>query len=150
MANDICKMTVSGRLTKDAEITYTNGGGAICKFALASNYSRKKGDQYVDEVSYFDCVMFGRRAEALHRYLTKGKQILLETSPRQERWEKDGQKRSAVRFYVDQIVLTSGGQSSGSPRSTDPRNAPYGTQPEDIGYQGPGSGAGFEDEIPFK
>lgn len=123
MANDIATTTLTGRLVRDAELKHTGGGTAVCGFSIASNYSRKVGEDWKEEASFFDLVMFGRRAEALHRYLTKGQQVAIKASPRQERWEKDGQKRSAVKFYVDDIVLVGGrsdnqGSSESSPATT--------------------------------
>ena len=72
MATDINSVVVIGRLTRDAELRYSNSGTAICKFALANNYSRKQGDSWIEETNFFDAVLMGRRAEALHKYLVKG------------------------------------------------------------------------------
>lgn len=141
MANDICSSFTTGRLTRDAEIRATNSGSTVCTFSVASNWSKKVGDQWQEEVSFFDFVMFGRRAEALRKYLTKGQQVAILASPRQERWEKDGQKNSRVKFYVDDIRLT-GGKGSGSGSSTDG----YGSQRGDMGYS---EGEDYEDSVPF-
>lgn len=139
MASDINVTVFSGRLTRDAELKYSDTGTAVCSFSVASNYSRKQGDQWIEEVSYFDCVMFARRAEALHKYLTKGQQVVIDAEARQDRWEKDGQKRSKIKFYVQDIKLVGSKSDSG--------RAPDGTQPGDMGYTG--SGADFEDDVPF-
>lgn len=115
MASDICTMSVTGRITRDAELKHGRSGTAICQFSIASNYSKKQGENWSEEVSFFDCVMFGRRAEALNRYMRKGQQLALRVSPRQERWEKDGQKRSAVKLYVDDVVLVGSKSTSQKP-----------------------------------
>jgi single-strand DNA-binding protein len=134
-------MSVTGRLVKDAEGKILGRSGtAVVDFSIASNYSKKKGDQWVDEVSYFNCVMFGNRAKAIKQYLTKGQQVALQVSPRQERWEKDGQKRSMVKLYVDDLVLVGSKPSSEG-------SAAYGTQPGDRGYNEPAKD--FEDDVPF-
>lgn len=113
--SDVNSVTVVGRLTRDAELRHTSGGMALCRFSIASNYTRKQGDQYVEEVNYFDVVMFGRYAEAIHQYLTKGQQVVVSGEARQNRWEKDGQKRSKIEFIGNTVQLV-GGRSSGESR----------------------------------
>lgn len=148
MASDLNAVTIVGRLTRDAELKTTNSGVAICNFSIANGRSRKKGDEWVEETSFFDATMIGRRAEALHKYLVKGKQIAICGALQQDRWEKDGQKRSKVQIFVDDIQLL-GGKSDGSVAA--PRNAdavsekPYGTQPGDIGF----GGSDVDSDVPF-
>ena len=148
MASDLNSVTIVGRLTRDAELKTTNSGVAICNFSIANGRSRKKGDEWVEETSFFDAFLIGRRAEALHKYLVKGKQVGIAGSLQQDRWEKDGQKRSRVKIVVDDLQLF-GGKSDGSRAA--PRNAdavsekPYGTEPGDAGFDG----ADFESDIPF-
>ena len=55
--------------------------------------------------SFFDCKAFGKQAEIIGEYGAKGRQILVEGKLKQERWEKDGQKRSKHVIYVDSIQL---------------------------------------------
>lgn len=137
MSNDINTATFTGRLVRNAELKYTQGGTAVCEFSIASNYSRKQGDGWTEEVSYFDCSMFGKRADALAKYLTKGQQVAIQASPRQERWEKDGQKRSRVRFIVDQITLVGGRSDGGNQGAT--------AQPSSATP----SSSDFDDDVPF-
>jgi len=113
MATDINSVVVLGRLTRDAELRYSNSGTAICKFAIANNYSRKQGDNWNEETNFFDAVLMGRRAEALHKYLVKGKQVGVSGELRQSRWEQDGQKRSRVEIFVNDVNLLGGGSGSG-------------------------------------
>ena len=56
---DLNHVTLIGRLTRDAELKYTPGGLAISSFSIAVNRRRKNGDQWVDEVSYFDINLYG-------------------------------------------------------------------------------------------
>ena len=69
---DINVFVVSGRLTKDIELSYTEGGTAIGKFSIASNSAKKKGEKWEEEVTYFNCVLWDKRAEKLAEYMTKG------------------------------------------------------------------------------
>ena len=152
MATDINSVVLIGRLTRDAELRYSNSGTAICKFSIANNYSRKTGDTWGEETNFFDAVLMGRRAEALHKYLVKGKQIGIKGELRQDRWEQDGQRRSRVEIWVNDVNLLGGGQGGGGGGGGDAgRGAP--SQSQGYGQSGGGndfgSGSDFEDDVPF-
>ncbi len=102
---DLNTWTGVGRLTRDAELKYTQGGFAITTFALASTESVKKGEKWEDYTNYLDCKLLGRMGEGLGKYLTKGKQVAITARLHQDRWEKDGQKRSKMVLVVDDIQL---------------------------------------------
>jgi single-strand DNA-binding protein len=109
---DINRVVLVGRLTRDAELKYTSGGQAVCKFSIAINRRRKSGDQWEDEANFFDIVLWGRQGEALNQYLLKGKQVGIEGELRQDRWQQDGQNRSKIEIVASNIqLLGSGGQS---------------------------------------
>jgi single-strand DNA-binding protein len=132
-----------GRLTREPELRYSSGGVAISNFSIAVNSKRKQGDKWVDEVDYFDCTLFGKQAESLDQYLTKGKQVGIAGRLKQNRWEKDGQNYSKVVVIVNQIDLLGGTE----------RQSPQGGYPQQRqSPQGPESfeGDSFDDEqIPF-
>ena len=102
---DINRVTIIGRLTRDADITYTPGGMAIAKMSLAINRRVKSGDGWADESNYFDVQLFGKSAESLKPYLLKGKQVGVDGYLKQDRWEKDGQKFSKVTINANDIQL---------------------------------------------
>ena len=63
--SDINCVTLTGRLTRDAELKYTQNGAAIVRFSMAVNRSKRNGDgSWAEEASYFDCVYFGKGAES--------------------------------------------------------------------------------------
>jgi single-strand DNA-binding protein len=142
---DINKWCGTGRLTRDAELSYIKSGTALLKFGIAVNARKKSGSEWIDEANYFDCTLWGKRAESLADYLRNGTQVSLECALAQERWEaNDGAKRSKVVLNVEQIVLCGGkGESSGRQDQTefDPSKAP-----QKMGDQKPPT---FEDDIPF-
>jgi single-strand DNA-binding protein len=146
MATDINSVVLVGRLTRDAEMTYANTGTAICKFSIANNYSRKQGDSWQEEASFFDCVLFGRRGEALQRYLTKGQQVGVQGVLRQDRWESDGQKRSRVQVIVNELNLLGGSGGGGSTGGNAGRSDPGDRSPQPSQDYG---GSDFEDDVPF-
>lgn len=100
--SDIARAVLVGRLTRDPEL---NESGKVLSIGLAVNRRAKVNDEWTDEVSFFDVKVFGNRASALHGILSKGRQVAIDAKIAQERWEKDGAKRSAVRFYADEVVL---------------------------------------------
>jgi single-strand DNA-binding protein len=142
---DLNHVVLIGRLTRDAELKYTNAGSAICKFSIAVNRRRKSGDSWVDEANFFDIAAWGKMGESLNQYLTKGKQVAVEGELRQNRWEQDGQPRSKVEIFAMNIQLLGGGRdrSGGAPGGRGPGAAsPRGTE------ESPSSSE-FEDDIPF-
>lgn len=137
---DVNHVTIIGRLTRDAELKYTAGGQAVCKFSIAVNRRKKSGDQWVDEASFFDVTAWGKTGEALNQYLTKGKQIAVEGELRQDRWEQDGQNRSKVEIMANNVQLLGGGQDR--PQSSAP-------QPSQPVPPSSNSEYGFDDDLPF-
>jgi single-strand DNA-binding protein len=109
---DLNHVTLIGRLTRDAELKYTPGGLAISSFSIAVNRRRKSGDQWIDEVSYFDINLYGKPAESLKQYLTKGKQVAVDGELRQDRWEKDGQNHSRIYIAANNVQLLGGNTGS--------------------------------------
>lgn len=82
---------------------FTPSGLAVATLGVAVNHRTKKNDQFMDEASFFDVVVFGKQAENCADYLTKGRSVLVEGRLRQRRWEKDGQKRSKVEVVADRV-----------------------------------------------
>ena len=115
---DLNHVVVIGRLTRDLgaderSFGYLPNGNARANISLAVNRSKKQNEQWIDEVSYFDITIFGKTAENLKSYLTRGKQICVEGHLQQQRWEKDGQKYSKIVIIADNVQLL-GGKSENS------------------------------------
>ena len=124
MANDINEWIGIGRLTRDAELKYTSGGMAVCKFAIALNRRIKKGDSWEDEANFVDIVLWGKSGESLNAYLVKGKQVAVKGELHQNRWEQDGQPRSKIEIVASNVQLLGGkseGHADAPPPSTPPR-----------------------------
>lgn len=132
---DLNSWTGVGRLTRDAELRYTAGGMAILSMSIAINRRVKNGEQWVDEASFFDVEMFGKRGESIAKYLTKGKQVGITGELVQDRWEKDGQKHSKFKIIASDVQLL-GGQSEGHAPQ---RQAQSQTAPQ----------SQYDDEIPW-
>ncbi len=147
---DINKIVLVGRLTRDAEQSYTQSGYALVKFSLAVNRRKKQGDGWVDEANFFDVTSFGRQGEAIANFMTKGRQIAVEGQLRQDRWEaQDGSKRSKVYVEANYIQLL-GNRKEGSASNSYQENE--GTNPSPPASQSNDFNqpvSRFEDDIPF-
>jgi single-strand DNA-binding protein len=153
---DLSVAVIVGRLTRDAELKYTNSGQAICHFSVATSSRKKKGDQWVDEASFWDVDLWGKQGESVNQYLVKGKLVAVEGAMRQDRWEQDGQSRMKVIISANTVQLLGsnapGGQSGGDSQAQ--QGAPRENRGRDEGRsQGPAPKApasdDFSDDIPF-
>lgn len=122
---DINRVILVGRLTRDLgndekSFGYVASGQARAIVSIAVNRSKKNGDQWVDEVSYFDVTIWGKTAENLKPYLTKGKQIAVDGFLKQDRWEKDGQKFSKISVVATNVQLLGGKENGNNSASSNP------------------------------
>lgn len=140
----INSVTISGNLVRDIELRQTNSGFTIGELAVAVNERRKDASgEWGDYPNYFDCKLLGSRAEKLAGYLVKGTKVTIAGKLQQERWEKDGQKRSKVTILVDDLEFMSRGES-GAQRSS----RPSGGNPMDA-FPGAQVSAYSEADLPF-
>ncbi|MBR4372740.1 MAG: single-stranded DNA-binding protein [Treponema sp.] len=179
---DVNTVVIVGRLVRDLnpsdsrEFAYTPNGQARANISVAVNTRRKNGDQWVDEANYFNVTIWGKTAESLKPYLTKGRQIAIEGALKQERWQdkETGKTRDRVSIVADNVQLLGG--SSGSrmeggyqqsstgaapnyqPMNAAPQNqqnfAPQqsyqnGYQPQQMNGGDYGDMNNFPDEVPF-
>ncbi|MGD1821057.1 MAG: single-stranded DNA-binding protein [Pleomorphochaeta sp.] len=134
MATDLNIVALVGRLTRPCEMRYTNTGFAICSFTLAVNRRKKSQDgSWNDSVSFFDCSYFGKAAEGVSQYLTKGQQVSVQGYLDQQTWETNGQKRSKVVVIVNSLSLL------GSSSNNNNRQAYVNNGNQNQGYNGQNS-----------
>ncbi len=104
----INRVNISGNLTRDPEMRHTASGMQVLSFGMAVNDRAKDANgEWVDRPNFIDCTMFGARAEAVSRYISKGSKVAVEGKLRWSQWEKDGQKRSKIEVIVDEIEFMS-------------------------------------------
>lgn len=116
----INRVNISGNLTRDPELRQTQGGMAILSLGVAVNDRRKNQQtgEWEDVPNFIDCVVFGRRAESLSKFLAKGAKVAIEGKLRWSQWEKDGQKRSKIEVIVDELELMTGSRQRQQPGQT--------------------------------
>jgi single-strand DNA-binding protein len=109
------KVILVGNLGRDAELRYTPGGAAVATIHMATTEVwNDKGGQRQEKTEWHRVVVWGKQAESLSEYLTKGKQIYIEGRLQTRQWDdKDGNKRYTTEIRSDRIVLLSGGGGGG-------------------------------------
>lgn len=115
----INRVNITGNLTRDPELRATAGGTQMLAFGVAVNDRRKNPQTgaWEDVPNFVDCIVFGQRAEAVSRFLSKGAKVAIEGKLRYSSWEtKEGQRRSKLEVIVDEIdFLSRQGQQVTSP-----------------------------------
>ena len=99
------KTILIGRLTRDPEMKYATSGTGIASFSMAVDrrYQPDKENKLTD---FFDIFCFGKLAETVAEYLTKGKLILVEGELQQQRWETaEGEKRSKIKVQMNNFTF---------------------------------------------
>jgi single-strand DNA-binding protein len=103
------KTVLVGKLVRDNELRHIGDNNiAVVNNSIAVNRTYKQGDDKKEETTFVDFSIFGRTAEILEQYTTKGSEVLLEGRLHNERWETaEGDKRSKLILKVDSLQLGS-------------------------------------------
>ena len=157
----INRVIISGNLTRDPELRQTQSGMPVLGLGVAVHDRRKNQTtgEWEDYPNFIDCTMFGSRAEALSRYLSKGTKVAIEGKLRWSQWERDGQKRSKIEVIVDELEFMSSrnsGQDQGHAAYGAPAAA-YGAMPAAPAYAAPAPAQAapavdasiYDEDIPF-
>ena len=124
MANDLNKVFLIGRLTRDPEFKSVKGT-SVANFSIANNRSYSVNNEKKDETHYFDCEVWGKLAEVLRDYGKKGKQLAIEGKLSQSTWDTpDGKKASKIRVRVETFQLLGGGSPSPNSNNSYDTSAP--------------------------
>jgi single-strand DNA-binding protein len=124
------QITMLGHCTRDPQMKYLANQTAVCEFGIATNY--KYGDK--EEVCFLDLAAFGKQAETINQYVTKGKQLLVLARLRYETWDdkNGGGKRSKHTAVVEQFKFVGGrdaaddsNQDTPAPARSREKPAPY-------------------------
>lgn len=97
------KVILIGNLTKDPELRYTPQGTAVANMRVAVNSRVKQGDEFKDEPLFIDVVVFGKRAENITQYLTRGSGVVVDGRLRERRWEYEGAQRSKMEIIANTV-----------------------------------------------
>lgn len=128
--SDTNMVCIKGRLTKSAELKYTQNQKPFVSFSIAVNESIKDGatGEWSSRPNYFDVTAWGKYGEAVAKYMTKGREILIAGHLRQDRWtNQEGKTQTRVGIIADNFELLR--EPKGS--SASPNEAPQQTPPPD-------------------
>lgn len=135
-------ITITGNLGKDAEMRALNDGTPVLSFSVADNQGKDKPS------IWWSASLFGRRAESLQQYLTKGQQVTVIGTVSEREWtDKDGNKRKSMDVRVNDIALQGGKRDEGDRQPSRAARQPQRSA-------APAGGGGFEgmddmDDVPF-
>ena len=138
-------ITIAGQLGRDAEVRYLPNGDPVANFSVADSQGKDK------TTIWWNCQLFGKRAESLSQYLTKGQSVTVSGNITQRTYQKDGVDKTAMEIRVSDVALQGGRKddSQPAPRQAAPRPAPSRQAPAHRGSQGSGF-SDMDDDIPFR
>ena len=149
------KVFLMGNLTRDPELRYTPKGTAVTDVGMAVNrvYNSPDG-QRQEETTFVDVTFWGRTAETVCKFLSKGRPLFVEGRLRFETWEKEGQKRSKLSVTGDNFQFIDSRKDSNGPPAGNggySAEAPAPQAPHsDYEFRGESAGGGGgDDEVPF-
>jgi single-strand DNA-binding protein len=174
MAEGLNRVMLLGNLGADPELRVTPGGQAVLKLRLATNESYvDRNNVRQERTEWHRVTVWGRRAEALGKFLQKGDSLFIEGRLQTSSYEKNGEKRYSTEVVANNIVLPGRGRGEGARGASEGRESGGGgrfgrepsTQPgsdappfddfADGGGSGGGGSAGMggagggDDDIPF-
>lgn len=159
MPADLNRVTLVGRLTRDPELRHLASGDPLCNMRIAVNSrARDESGNWNDRPNFFDVVVFGRQAESVSNYMSKGRRVGVDGSLSWREWEaKDGGKRQSVEVRARDVYFLDsrgegggdgGGQAGGW--SSPPATGKTADLPVDTSDMNPPAGApAADDDIPF-
>lgn len=109
------KVILMGNLTRDPELRQTQSGTSVCRFAIAVNRSYNSQDgSSRDETCFVEIDCFGKSAENIAKFFSKGKPILVEGRLRQDSWEdkQSGQKRTKLMVVLERFEFVGGARDN--------------------------------------
>jgi single-strand DNA-binding protein len=104
-------LTIAGNISKDAEIRYTTGGDPVCNFSVADSQGKDR------EAVFWNCGLYGKRAESLAKYLVKGQAVTVAGNVTTNKYtDKNGIDRIGYNIRVNEIALQGGRKEAESPK----------------------------------
>jgi single-strand DNA-binding protein len=132
MAEGLNRVMLLGNLGADPELRVTPGGQAILKLRLATTETYlDKNNVRQERTEWHRVTLWGKRGEALGKFLAKGDRIFVEGRLQTSSYEKNGEKRYSTDVIATNIILSGGGRGRGE-----------GAPAREGGYGGGGGGGG--------
>lgn len=149
MSEGLNRVLLFGNLGADPDLRFGQSAEqAVLRLRIATteSYYDRRSNQRKEQTDWHNVVVFGKRAEALQKILSKGSSVFVEGRLRTSSYEKDGVKHYKTDVIATNLILAGGGRGrQSSPTSAPEPRAPDGPSPQDDGRGGPGDG----EDIPF-
>jgi single-strand DNA-binding protein len=137
MAEGLNKVMLLGNLGADPELRVTPGGQAVLKLRLATTESYlDKNNTRQERTEWHRITIWGKRGEALAKFLTKGEKLFIEGRIQTSSYEKDGEKRYSTEVVATNVILAGSGKRSGESNNQDVRPPLDNDANEDFGGLG--------------
>ena len=152
MAEGLNRVLLLGNLGADPELRMTNSGQAVLKMRLATSESYvDRNRQRQERTEWHNVVVWGKRAEALGKFLTKGTRLFVEGGLRTSSYEdRDGNKRYRTEVVASNVILSGGGAGGRGGARSEEGGADYEAPVSGGGgYNDADYGGGDDDDIPF-
>lgn len=144
MANGVNKVILVGNLGKDPEVRFVASGNAVCNLRVATTERRKDGEEWKDHTEWHDVVVFGKTAENVGQYLSRGSQVYVEGRNQTRQFkDKEGVEKWRTEVIAHNVVFLGGkggGESKPAPASSGTTNG-QATGTESQGF--------IEEDLPF-
>ena len=126
----INQATVFGNLTRDPELKVLPSGQSVTTFSIATNrkYKDKDGNDQ-EAVEYHNIVCWGKTAENVAKYMTKGSSIYVQGYLQTRSWETDGHKNYRTEINATTVQFGPKREGSGQTSSPAPQTSQQATQP---------------------
>ena len=139
---------ILGNITRDIELRQTPGGTAVADLGIAMNEKYKNASgEYVEKAIFVDVVAWGRKAEVIAEYFSKGSKILITGELQFDQWEnKEGEKRSKLRVKLRDFDFV---DSKGSGQGSSVPSQAYSEKSDPAAGAEAPNDFGDDDDIPF-
>ena len=158
MAEGLNRVMLIGNLGADPELRYTQGNQPVLSIRLATteSFNNRAGERQ-ERTEWHAVTLWGKRAEALSKFLSKGERIFVEGRVQYRQWEdRDGNKRWSTDIVANNVILLGGRGGSGGGGGGGRRDGGGDFGGDDFGGGGPPPGGGgdfgggdFDDDVPF-
>lgn len=106
------KVILAGHITRDIELRYTTRGTAVAKIGMATTRKWSADGEKREETCFVDVNAFGKQAETLAKFMTKGRPLLVEGRLKLDQWDdkQSGQKRSKLGVVLESFSFLDSGE----------------------------------------
>ena len=144
------KVILVGNIARDLELAHTGSGLSVVSNSLAVSNIRTVNNEKVEDTAFIEFTVFGKSAETLAQYQSKGSNILIEGRLVQDNWvdKESGKNRSKLKVLAERVQFLGGKPSGGGYTNNTQQQAPQQQAPQQQ-YQNNGDYNNGDSALPF-